>query len=106
MILSTDNWNVTNSFYFAISSLSTGGLYALPINSPDWYYAMTGVYCAFGVPLMGIAMGSVASLFIKTGGVKETMEQLREVITPGEIQSTLSMSKVFYTCILFVLLID
>ena len=86
MILSTDNWNVTNSFYFAISSLSTGGLYALPINSPDWYYAMTGVYCAFGVPLMGIAMGSVASLFIKTGGVKETMEQLREVITPGEIQ--------------------
>lgn len=95
-MLNADHWNVVNAFYFAISSLSTGGLYSLPPNSPDWYYFLTGLYCAFGVPLMGIAMGSVASLFIKTGGVHETMEQLREVITPDEIQMLEDFGKLIF----------
>ena len=71
--------------YFAVSSLSTGGLYALPANSPDWYYGLTGFYSALGVPLMGIAMGTFASFFIDTGSIDSTIEAIREPVDPEEV---------------------
>lgn len=34
----TVKWNFTQALYFAVSSLSTGGLWAIPNDSPDWYF--------------------------------------------------------------------
>ena len=36
--LATVKWNFTEAMYFAVSSLSTGGLWAIPSDSPDWYF--------------------------------------------------------------------
>ena len=80
-----DDFNFINALYFAVSSLSTGGLYALPANSPDWYYGLTGFYSALGVPLMGIAMGTFASFFIDTGSIDSTIEAIREPVDPEEV---------------------
>ena len=38
--LSTIKWDWTQAVYFAVSTLSTGGLWAIPSDSPDWYYAL------------------------------------------------------------------
>ena len=37
--LLTVKWDWTQAIYFAISSLSTGGLWPIPKDSPDWYFA-------------------------------------------------------------------
>jgi Trk-type K+ transport system membrane component len=33
-------WSFIDGLYFAVSSLSTGGLYAIPSDSPDWYFGI------------------------------------------------------------------
>jgi hypothetical protein len=38
--LVTVKWDFTEALYFAISSLSTGGLWAIPSDSPDWYFGV------------------------------------------------------------------
>jgi hypothetical protein len=38
--LAAINWDFTEALYFAVSSLSTGGLWAIPSNSPDWYFGV------------------------------------------------------------------
>jgi len=38
--LCTVRWNFTNALYFAVSSLSTGGLWAIPSDSPEWYFGV------------------------------------------------------------------
>jgi hypothetical protein len=38
--MSTVQWNFTSALYFAVSSLSTGGNWAIPSDSPDWYFAV------------------------------------------------------------------
>lgn len=38
--MSTVKWNFSQGLYFAVSSLSTGGLWAIPSDSPDWYFGI------------------------------------------------------------------
>ena len=38
------HWDYSQAIYFAVSSLSTGGLWAIPKESPAWFYAI-GKYC-------------------------------------------------------------
>jgi hypothetical protein len=33
-------WSFIDGLYFAVASLSTGGLWAMPNDSPDWYYGV------------------------------------------------------------------
>lgn len=42
--LSTVKWNFTEALYFAVASLSTGGLWAIPSDSPDWYFGFGMTY--------------------------------------------------------------
>lgn len=64
-------WSFIDGLYFAVSSLSTGGLFAIPNDSPDWYYGLVGCFAATGVPLMGMAMGQLASLLVTVGDPEE-----------------------------------
>lgn len=38
--LCTVKWNFSQALYFAVSSLSTGGLWAIPSDSPEWYFGV------------------------------------------------------------------
>lgn len=80
-----NEWTFINALYFAISSMSTGGLYSLPADSPNWYYGMTGVFAATGVPIMAVAMGTLASLFIDLGDIEDTLKTIKAPVTQKEV---------------------
>jgi Ca2+-binding EF-hand superfamily protein len=80
-----DEFNFTNALYFAVSSLSTGGHYSLPGGNREWVYGLTGLYCAVGVPLMGVAMATIASFFIDVGSIEDTLKEIKKPVTKLEI---------------------
>ena len=82
----SQEWPFVTGLYFAVSSMSTGGLQALdPSKTSEFQYFFTGVLGALGVPLMGVAMATLAGFFIATGDIKTTMSQIREDITADEV---------------------
>jgi hypothetical protein len=76
-------WEAT---LFSTSSMSTGGLKAISQDSPDWEYFVVGAFAATGVPLMGLAMATIASTFISTSSVEETHEILSQAVSDEEIK--------------------
>lgn len=83
---SLNDWTFINALYFSISSMSTGGLYSLPADSPNWYYGMTGLFAAIGVPVMGVAMATFASFFIDTGDIDSTLKKIKSQVTKREVE--------------------
>ncbi len=81
-----NDWSFTTALYFAVSSLSTGGLVSLPLNSPDSYYFAVGLYGAFGIPIMALAMGNLASFFIDSGDMSDTLEAVTSTVTAEEVE--------------------
>ena len=81
------------ALYFAVSSLSTGGHYALPSGQDDWVYGMTGFYAALGVPVMGVAMGTMAGFFIASGTVEETLFEIRKPVNRREVKMLTEFGK-------------
>jgi hypothetical protein len=80
-----EEFGLVNSLYFAVSSLSTGGHYSLPGGNREWVYGLTGLYCAFGVPLMGVAMATIASFFINVGSIEDALQDMKKPISKEEI---------------------
>lgn len=79
-------WSFTEAQYFAISACSTGGHWAIPRDSPDWLFALTGVSAALGVPIMAVAMATIARSLISHGDLQETKEIICEPVTPEELK--------------------
>lgn len=79
-------WAFDEGLYFAVSSCSTGGHWAIPSDSATWMYALTGFMAAIGVPLMGIAMGSLAQFLIPGGDLEAAKESINEPVTEEELQ--------------------
>lgn len=90
---SSNHWSFIEALYFAVSSLSTGGLYALPTDSESWKYSMTGFYAAVGVPVGGLAMATIAGFFINTGDINHTIDAIRGLIS---YHLSLIMSLVYF----------
>lgn len=86
-------WEFIEGLYFAVSSLSTGGHYSLPSDADEWEYGLTGIYCALGVPLMGIAMATLASIFIDTGSIDDLMDKVKERVSEKEIDMLMEFGK-------------
>ena len=49
-------WSFTEAQYFAIGTLSTGGLWRIPDDSSTWMFGVTAVFAMLGVPIMAVAM--------------------------------------------------
>lgn len=78
-------WSFQNAQYFAISSLSTGGLWAIPDDSETWMFGVTGVFACFGVPVMAVAMAQVARGLTDQGDLEATKEMINEPVTAEEL---------------------
>jgi Ca2+-binding EF-hand superfamily protein len=78
-------WGFIEGLYFAVSSLSTGGHYSIPGNAEDWEYGLTGFYCALGVPIMGVAMATLADFFISGNNIDDTIKKVKERVTEKEV---------------------
>ena len=88
----TQDWPFITGLYFAVSSISTGGLQALdPSKSTAWMYGLTGLYSCLGVPLMGIAMGTVAAFIMPKQTINDTMNKIRSNITEEEVDRLVGM---------------
>jgi len=79
-------WGWSDALYFAVSSLSTGGLWRIPDDSPDWQFGFVGVTTAIGVPLMGIAMANIAEMVITIGDPDEAEKTIAAKVTLEELQ--------------------
>lgn len=44
-----NKWDLSQAFYFALTACTTGGLWRIPDDSPDWYFGLGNVPCAFDV---------------------------------------------------------
>jgi hypothetical protein len=55
--LVVEEFSVLDGFYFILSSLSAGGMYSLPDDSPEYLYGITGIFTAIGIPLMALTFG-------------------------------------------------
>lgn len=60
------HWSLIDGLYFSISSMSTAGAWGIPHDSPDYVFAVTGLFAAFSIPIMGIAVGDIASLILES----------------------------------------
>lgn len=82
-----EDWKFNEALYFAVSSCSTGGHWSLPSTS-EWMYGVTGFFAAIGVPLMGVAMASLADLFTtsESKSLERTAKTIAQPITIEEIK--------------------
>ena len=78
-------WPLVEAQYFAISTCSTGGHWSIPIDSPDWMYALTAVFAALGVPLMAVAMATIARGLVSYGDIDATKATILETVTKEEL---------------------
>lgn len=79
-------WRFQEAQYFAVSTLSTGGHWSIPHDSPDWLYGVTGLITMVGVPVMGVAMAEVAQVLISHGDLDEAKELIDAVVTKEELE--------------------
>lgn len=78
-------WPVIEGVYFAVSSLTTGGLWPIPEDSPAWHYAFTAFYLVGGVPIMAISLGMIANSVSNIGGSRLLEQKISARITDEEI---------------------
>jgi hypothetical protein len=74
-------WDWTEALLFAVSSCSTGGLLGIPSDSPEWYFGFVGAMAALGVPLMGLAMASIAAMVITIGDPDQAQKTIAAKVT-------------------------
>ena len=58
------DWSVLDGFYFALSSLSAGGMYTIPDTADDYIYGLAGIYTAVGIPIMVLTFALLASYLL------------------------------------------
>ncbi|CAB9514832.1 expressed unknown protein [Seminavis robusta] len=78
-------WSYVQAQYFAITTLSTGGHWGLPVYAPDWMWPLTAFMAMLGVPLMGVAMAQLATLMVDQGDIEVTKKELVEDVTGEEL---------------------
>jgi len=81
-------WKFNEALYFAVATCSTGGHYSIPENhwGDDLLFLLTGIFGAIGVPLMGVAMGSIAAFIMHQDTLcLETSSKIKEPVTQQEL---------------------
>eukprot|EP00466_Bigelowiella_natans_P007678 jgi/Bigna1/131697/aug1.15_g6405 len=77
-----EGWTIITSLYFAVTSISTGGLMGPTNEAP--YLLFTAVYCLVGVPLFAAATTQFATIWLDhraTHRLKEKMSQDRFLLS-------------------------
>ena len=78
-------WSFTEAQYFAIGTLSTGGLWRIPDDSSTWMFGVTAVFAMLGVPIMAVAMAQVARALTEKGDLGATKANVNEPVTAEEL---------------------
>lgn len=82
---SSIGWSVLDGMYFSLASMTTGGLHALPDDSPEWCYLFTALYILVGVPVMAVSFGLMANAVTNAGGSAALADKISARITNDEL---------------------
>lgn len=74
-----------SGLYFAVTSLSTAGLYAVTSRADGSVYWFTGIYCLIGVPLYAITLGSYANLLVEQYNKEQLLETIHKRMGGAEM---------------------
>ncbi|CAB9514833.1 expressed unknown protein [Seminavis robusta] len=78
-------WSYAEAQYFAIGTLSTGGLWRIPDDSSSWMFGVTGVFAMLGVPIFAVAASEVARGLMDKGDLEATKGSVNEPVTAEEL---------------------
>lgn len=78
-------WSVLDGLYFSLSSLSAGGMYSLPDDTPEYVYGVTAVYAAVGIPVMILTFGFIAASLVLPLTYYEQFLTLHDKVSSEEI---------------------
>jgi Ca2+-binding EF-hand superfamily protein len=79
-------WTFIDGLYFVTSGLATGGMWPIPPDSPEWFFFFVGVYVSCGVPIMALAVGTVADIVANTRSENMLDEKMNARVTDEELQ--------------------
>lgn len=81
-----DTWSFQQAQYFAVSTMSTGGDYPIPENASNVAYGVTAFLAMTGVPIMGVAMASIARLLTHQSDFEATKDLIKQEVTAEELE--------------------
>lgn len=79
-------WTFIDGLYFVTSGLATGGMWPIPDDSPQWFFFFVGVYVSCGVPIMALAIGTLADLVANSRSEMQLEEKMNSRVTDEELQ--------------------
>ncbi|CAB9509107.1 expressed unknown protein [Seminavis robusta] len=79
-------WSFGEAQYFAVSTLSTGGHWPIPNDSPTWLFGLTAAFTMIGVPIMAVACAEVAQVLVSQGQWDEAKAAIDTVVTKQELE--------------------
>ena len=86
-IFSVPGWTFVDGLYWAAASLSTGGMWAIPPDSPPSYFAIAAAFSCLGIPIMATAFTSMIGLIFNMDNHLTTLlENVNDRVTEAEIE--------------------
>ena len=84
---SVPGWTFIDGLYWAAASLSTGGMWAIPNDSPESYFVIAAAFSCLGIPIMATAFTSMIGLIFHMDSHRSTLlENVNERVTEAEIE--------------------
>jgi len=74
-----------SGLYFAVTSMSTAGFYAVTSTASGSVYWFTGIYCLIGVPLYAFLLGSYANILVEQYNKEQMLESIHARMKGSEV---------------------
>jgi len=89
-----EGWSFIHSLYFAITALSTAGLQGPTAELSENTFSMffMGFWTLTGVPVFGMALGSLANVLVADYLEKKMDRKLKKTVSNSEIEVTTLIS--------------
>lgn len=80
-------WSFIDGMYLSAASLSGGGMWAIPVDSPKPYFAAVGAFSCIGIPIMAVAFVSTIGLVFDLDNPRGLLVQMASArVTETEIE--------------------
>ena len=86
-----DGWSFGQAQYFAISLCSSAGSFSLPSDSPLWSYLLAAISMAIGVPLMALAIASMAIMWMQGSSFNRVKKAAWTPVAQRELETLMKI---------------
>lgn len=82
----SSHWSFPNGLYYAVTCMSTGGLWGLPDDASDDALLVTALFTAIGAPVMMITFGTIAQVVNSLSSSSALNQELARPMTALELE--------------------